>query len=62
MNQFQIEKYVGITPEIAEYMMKSGTKKAENTMGLLRLAVNLPDVCALTLLKEAVKECEEDLK
>lgn len=61
MNQYQIEKYVGITPEVAEYMMKSGTKKAENAMGLLRLAVSLPDQCSLTLLKEAVKECKEDL-
>lgn len=61
MNQYQIEKHVGITPEVAEYMMKSGTKKAENAMGLLRLAVSLPDQCALTLLKEAVKECKEDL-
>lgn len=61
MNQYQIEKHVGITPEVAEYMMKSGTKKAENAINLLRLAVSLPEPCALSLLEEAVKECKEDL-
>lgn len=62
MNQFQIEQFVGIDKDTANHMMHSGTQKAKNAMSLLFMCVSLPDNCALTLLKEAVKECKQEME
>lgn len=62
MNQFQIEQFAGIDKETANHMMYSGTQKAKNAMSLLSMCVSLPESCALTLLKEAVKECKQEMK
>lgn len=62
MRQEQIEKYAGINEEAASYMMKSATIQARNAMGLLSMAVSLPDACTITLLKEAVNDCKKDMK
>lgn len=64
MNQFQIEQFAGIDKETANHMMYSGTQKPKNAMSLLSMCVSLPESCALTLtlLKEAVKECKQEMK
>ncbi|WOE32141.1 MULTISPECIES: hypothetical protein [unclassified Acinetobacter] len=62
MNQFQIEQFAGIDRDIANHMMSSGTQKAKHAMSILLMCVSLPDPCALTLLKEAVKECKKEMK
>lgn len=62
MRQAQIEKYAGINEEVARYMMNSETTSARNAMGLLSIAVSLPDACTIKLLKEAVKDCKKDMK
>ena len=61
MNQFQIEQYAGIDKPVANHMMSSGTQKAKNAMSLLQMCVSLPENCALTLLKEAVSECKQEM-
>lgn len=61
MRQVQIEKYAGIDPEVAQYMMNSGTEKASHAMGLLKMAISLPEIGVLTLLKLAVEECKADM-
>ena len=61
MNQFQIEKYVGIDKDVAQHMMNSGTQKANHAMSLLKMCVSLPENLSLTLLKEAVKDCKAEM-
>lgn len=62
MNQSQIEQYAGIDKAVAEHMMRSGTQKAKHAMHLLKMCVDLPEKCALTLLKLAVEECKAEMK
>lgn len=61
MNQFQIEQHAGIDQAVAQHMMHSGTPTAKNAMSLLGMCVSLPEPGALTLLREAVKDCRKEM-
>ena len=60
--QAAIEKEAGITNQIAQYMMNSGTIQAKRAMSILRMAVDHYDTPTMALLVEAVKDCKNDLE
>lgn len=62
MNQVMIEKKVGITPEVAVYMMSANTAHSRTAMDLLALAVKHPDPPTMALLESAVKDCIKDVE
>lgn len=60
--QYQIEQEAGITPEIAQHMMHSGTSSANNAMSLLKMQVDFYEPCGMVLLQEAVKDCLREME
>lgn len=62
MNQAMIEKKVGITPEVAVYIMSANTAHSRTAMDLLALAVKHPDPPTMALLESAVLDCIRDVE
>lgn len=63
MNQFQIEQMAGIkTHDVAKHIMSGSTPAAKNAMNLLVMQCKFYEPAGMTLLQEAVKECQEELK
>lgn len=61
MNQFQIEKSVGIDLPLGTYINTAKTPKCKQVVDLLTMAVALPDSACMALLEEAVKECKSEM-
>lgn len=61
MNQYQIEKTVGIDIPLGQYINTAKTQKCKQVVDLLSIAVALPDSACMALLEEAVKACKSEM-